>query len=116
MELFEQHCIPYAKGSPALSAEECAALLTQAPDWEINAENSAISRLFHFKNYYQTIAFVNAVAWICHQQDHHPDMTVSYNRCHITFSTHTVAGLSRNDFICATRIDRILGNRALTNT
>lgn len=53
------------------------------------------------------MAFVNAVAWIAHQQDHHPDMEVHFNRCVVHFSTHAVGGLSRNDFICAARIDAL---------
>ncbi|HEY9150705.1 MAG TPA: 4a-hydroxytetrahydrobiopterin dehydratase, partial [Gammaproteobacteria bacterium] len=60
-----------------------------------------------FKNYYQTIAFVNALAWIANQEDHHPDLEVSYNRCTVHFSTHSIGGLSLNDFICAARLDAL---------
>jgi 4a-hydroxytetrahydrobiopterin dehydratase len=63
---------------------------------------------FAFTNFHDTMAFVNAVAWIAHQQDHHPDMAVSYNRCTVRWSTHSVGGLSLNDFICAARVDQLL--------
>ena len=53
------------------------------------------------------MAFVNAVAWVAHQQDHHPDLEVGYNRCKIVYTTHAVGGLSLNDFICAAHIDAL---------
>ena len=67
-----------------------------------------IQKRFEFKNFYETIAFVNAVAFIANQQDHHPDMEVGYNKLLIKFSSHSVGGLSINDFICAARIDRLM--------
>ncbi len=67
-----------------------------------------IYRLFKFKNYYETIAFVNAVAWIANQEDHHPDMDVSYNRCLVRYTTHAIGGLSENDFICAAKINALI--------
>jgi 4a-hydroxytetrahydrobiopterin dehydratase len=77
-------------------------------DWTLADDSKAISRTFRFKNYYQTLAFVNALAWIAHNEDHHPDLEVGYNRCMVRFSTHTVGGLSENDFICAARVDGLL--------
>ena len=68
-------------------------------------DNKTITHRYSFNNYYQTIAFVNVVAQIAHQQDHHPDLTVSYNRCIVSYSTHSVGGLSINDFICAAKIN-----------
>jgi 4a-hydroxytetrahydrobiopterin dehydratase len=76
-------------------------------DWSVDLDSGRISRELRFADYYQTMAFVNAVAWIAHQQDHHPDMEVHFNRCVVHFSTHAVGGLSRNDFICAARIDAL---------
>ena len=67
-----------------------------------------ISKSFSFKNYYETMAFVNAVAWVANQQDHHPDMEVGYNKCTVRYSTHSVGGLSENDFISAARIDALM--------
>jgi 4a-hydroxytetrahydrobiopterin dehydratase len=68
----------------------------------------AIRREFRFKNFYETMAFVNAVAWISHREDHHPDLELGYNRCVVHYSTHAISGLSENDFICAARVDALL--------
>lgn len=88
---------------------EAAKLLARAidPDWAVSADFREMQRSFRFKDYYQTIAFVNALAWIAHQQDHHPDLEIGYNRCLVRYSTHSVGGLSENDFICAARIDAL---------
>jgi len=89
--------------------EQAGRLLEQLhADWTLASDNQSISRTFRFKNYYQTLAFVNALAWIAHGEDHHPDLEVGYNRCLVRYSTHTVGGLSENDFICAARIDALL--------
>lgn len=108
INLLQQHCVPQAKGSPALPSDEIARLQSSVPNWQVMDINQAIEREFKFKNYYETLAFVNAVAWIAHQQDHHPDMTVSYNRARVRYHTHSVAGLSLNDFICAAMIDTLI--------
>lgn len=77
-------------------------------DWALDTIGNEISRTCRFGNYYQTIAFVNALAWVAHAEDHHPDLEVGYNRCRIRYSTHAIGGLSENDFICAARIDALL--------
>jgi 4a-hydroxytetrahydrobiopterin dehydratase len=105
--LREQQCQPIAKGSPHLSEEQLHEFMKEIPRWSLTSSHAAIHREFHFKNYYETMAFVNAVAWVAHQQDHHPDLEVSYSRCKIIYTTHTVAGLSMNDFICAAHIDAL---------
>jgi 4a-hydroxytetrahydrobiopterin dehydratase len=66
-----------------------------------------IARTFKFENYHQTMAFVNGTAWISHRQDHHPDLEVGYNKCKVRYSTHSVGGLSENDFICAAKIEAL---------
>lgn len=81
-------------------------LLSQLDGWSI--EEGKLSKTFGFKGYYGTIAFVNLVAWIVQRQNHHPDLKVSYNKCRVEFATHSVGGLSDNDFICAARIDAAL--------
>ena len=81
-------------------------------DWELQQQPSGLKRSVRFKNYYQTMAFVNAVAWIAHQEDHHPELKVSYNRCVIHYSTHSTGGISENDFICAAKIDAFLAPNA----
>jgi len=74
--------------------------------WE--RKGGEIAKQFSFKNYYETMAFVNATAWISHRQDHHPDLEVGYNKVRVLYSTHSVGGLSENDFICAAKIDALL--------
>ncbi len=109
--LSERHCRPLDSSHPPLSAQQANELLAQLDDdWLICQDNRQLTRVCSFKNYYQTMAFVNAVAWIAHQQDHHPDLVVSYNKCVIHFSTHSIGGLSDNDFICAARIDLLCNN------
>lgn len=100
-------CIP----SPALlSDSEINNFLTKLENWDINSSQDSIYREFQFNNYYNTIAFVNAIAWIVHREDHHPDIKISYNKCHITYNTHSVSGLSKNDFICAAKINIIIAS------
>ena len=107
-DLLQQHCQPLEKGTPPLDAAAVADLLPQLhDDWHADVEQGALVREFRFSNYYQTIAFVNALAWIAHQEDHHPDLEVGYNRCRVRYSTHSIGGLSLNDFICAARLDTL---------
>lgn len=88
--------------SPAVIADH----LAQVSGWQ--SVDGAIEKTFSFKNYHETIAFVNALAWISHAEDHHPDLAVSYSRCVVRFSTHSVAGVSINDFICAAKADALV--------
>ena len=108
--LVQKSCRPLEKGSPPLSSDEINRFLKELhQDWtEIDANPPELQRSFKFKNYYETIAFVNALAWIAHQDDHHPDIEVSYNRCVVHYSTHSIGGISENDFICAAKIDALL--------
>jgi 4a-hydroxytetrahydrobiopterin dehydratase len=90
-----------------LSPEQIAQRLgTLADDWEY-AEDK-IGKTFRFNDYYQTMAFVNATAWVSHREDHHPDLKVGYNQCRVSYHTHDINGLSENDFICAAKIDALL--------
>lgn len=108
-DLVSQHCKACEGGVAPLDAAETARLLAKlATDWSVDASGKVISRDYQFKNYYQTIAFVNAVAWIANQEDHHPDLEVSYKVCKVLYSTHAIGGLSENDFICAAKIDALL--------
>ncbi len=79
--------------------------MAKVPGWR--QADGAIRRSYRFADFHQTMAFVNAVAWIAHTEDHHPDLTVAYNRCELAWSTHSVGGLSINDFICAARVDAL---------
>jgi 4a-hydroxytetrahydrobiopterin dehydratase len=106
MDLARRHCQP-RDGGRALDAAEVATLLAQVPGWSADAVAGYIEREFRFRDYYETIAFVNSVAGIVHREDHHPDLEVGYNRCRVRFSTHSVKGLSENDFICAARLNAL---------
>ncbi len=101
-------CLPCEGGVAPLSTETVESLLEQLhPDWQVTDDGLHIVRVFTFANYYETIAFVNAMAWVAHQEDHHPDLQVGYNRCTVNYSTHAIGGLSENDFICAAKIDEL---------
>jgi len=101
-----RHCRPCEGGTPPLGEAEIAALLQRLVGWEY--AGGAIAKEFRFKNWGQTMAFVNAVAWIAHRENHHPDLEVSYNRCRVSYTTHAIGGLSENDFICAAQVDALL--------
>ena len=107
MELTSQQCTSISDSAVSvLDHEEITTLLQQLNTaWTLETKDQTISRDFSFKNYYQTMAFVNVVAQIAHQQDHHPDLLVSYNHCTITYCTHSVNGISIKDLICAAKIN-----------
>ncbi|MEM9532512.1 MAG: 4a-hydroxytetrahydrobiopterin dehydratase [Pseudomonadota bacterium] len=105
-QLFDKSCTPCEGGVAPLTPSQCAELLPQIPGWNL-VEEKVLEREFGFDNYWQTMAFVNAVAWVAHREDHHPDLTVSYSSCRIHYTTHAIGGLSENDFICAAKINRL---------
>jgi 4a-hydroxytetrahydrobiopterin dehydratase len=95
--------------SSALDAEAVQAGLAELPDWR--ADDGAIVRTYGFPDYYETIAFVNALAFMVHREDHHPDLHVGYSRCTVRFSTHSASGVTENDLICAAKADAIFEQR-----
>lgn len=94
----------------ALTATEIVANLAQLEGWGLSGDGAdlAIEKTYHFADYYETIAFVNALAFIAHAQHHHPDLSVHYKRCVVRLSTHDMGGISGLDFDCATRLDALL--------
>jgi len=104
-DLRRRKCRPCAPGTLPLPPEKTRALLSALPRWTI--EDGRITRTFPFADYHRTMAFVNASAWISHAEDHHPDLLVEYNRCKVSYATHSVGGLSENDFICAAKLDAL---------
>ena len=104
-ELSKTKCAPCVAGAPPLTDAEAARLLTRLSGWA--REGKAIVKSYRFSSYYETLAFVNATAWISHREDHHPDLAVSYNHCRVSYTTHAVGGLSYNDFICAAKMDAL---------
>lgn len=105
--LARAHCLPRKGNEHRLGEARLAELLPQVPGWDLVEDGAALSRTFRFPDYYRTLAFVNALAWIAHREDHHPDLGVHYDRVVVRFSTHDVGGLSENDFICAARASEI---------
>jgi 4a-hydroxytetrahydrobiopterin dehydratase len=103
-----KRCRPNA---PALPPVEIDDRLPDVPQWRV--VDGHLQRTFSFRNFHETMAFVNAVAWISHQQDHHPDLAVGYARCTVSYQTHSAGGaLTENDFICAAQVDALLAGQA----
>ena len=104
-DLANRRCKPWEGGIPPLSQPEADNLMKQLVGWQ--RFDHLIGKTYHFKDYYQTIAFVNAIAWMAHREDHHPELTVTCNICHVEYTTHAIHGLSENDFICAAKVDTL---------
>ena len=106
--LRDRKCQACAPGTPPLDAAEAVKLLRTLQDgWRIADDGKSLRRAYGFKDFYRTMAFVNAVAWVANVEDHHPDMEVGYNYCRLVFATHSIGGLSENDFICAAKLDAL---------
>ena len=106
--LSQKHCKPCEGGVPALTRAQADAQLTAlAAGWQIASDAKRLSREFRFVDFYRTMSFVNALAHVAHLEDHHPDLEVGYNYCRVGYSTHSIGGLSDNDFICAAKLDQI---------
>lgn len=106
--LFEGKCKPCSSGEGLVKPEDVAEALKELEGWSLGDDEKCIVREVTFKNFYRTMAFVNAVAWIANTRDHHPDLEVSYGTCKVTFTTHKAGGLTQNDFICAAAVNRLL--------
>ena len=103
--LVQRHCRPLGPES-ALDASTVEGLLRQLPGWRV--EGGFLDRIYTFADHWETMAFVNATAWVTHREDHHPELAIGYDRCHVRFTTHSAGGLSENDFICAAKFDALL--------
>lgn len=106
--LVEKHCAPCEGGVPAMNKVTIDQHLAQVAEWQLSQDGKEIQREFKFKNFYHTMAFVNAIAWIANQENHHPDLEVGFNRCLVRFTTHAIDGLSINDFICAAKVNTLI--------
>jgi 4a-hydroxytetrahydrobiopterin dehydratase len=108
-DLTAKSCVPCEGGMQPMTAAEAGKLLGRLhADWSLDDDATEIRRDFRFKGFYRTMAFVNAVAWIANKEDHHPDLEVGWGHCLVRFSTHSIKGLSENDFICAAKVDALL--------
>jgi len=94
----------------ALKPTEVVSQLSRLEGWALRGDGEAVAieKTYTFANYHETISFVNALAFIANAQDHHPDLSVHYNRCVVRFNTHDVNGLSPSDFECAALVDDLL--------
>ncbi len=104
-ELARKKCKPCEGGVAPLTDEQVRPMLKGLAGWA--RDGKMITKSYKFKNYFETMAFVNAAAWISHREDHHPDMMVGYNECRVSYVTHAIDGLSENDFICAAKLDAL---------
>ena len=106
-ELHTIRCVGCEGGVPPLTDDEVSKYSKQVKQWQISPDKKSINKRYTFKGFYKTMAFVNAIAWIANQEGHHPDMEVGFNYCNVKFTTHAIDGLTKNDFICAAKIDRL---------
>jgi 4a-hydroxytetrahydrobiopterin dehydratase len=103
--LAQKKCKPCEGGVKPFTAEQANKLLKDLKGWAL--EGGKLVKTYPFQNYHETMAFVNALAWISHREDHHPDLGVHYNKCRVEYSTHAIGGLSENDFICAAKCEAL---------
>ncbi len=107
-DLADKKCAPCEGGVPPLTRAEADALrVSLDPGWTVADDGRSLRRSFQFKDFYRTMSFVNAVAHVANAEDHHPDLQIGYGYCRMTFTTHSIGGLSQNDFICAAKVDRL---------
>ncbi len=107
-ELTGKRCVPCEGGVAAMSPEQASSQMASlARDWQLANDAQSLTREFRFRDFYRTMSFVNALAHVANIEDHHPDLEVGYNYCRVRYSTHSVGGLSENDFICAAKLDQL---------
>lgn len=104
--LTAKKCKPCEGGTKPFDTTDIGSYLAMLQGWTLI--NGEIVKTYNFKNYYETMAFVNAAAWVSHREDHHPEMEVGYKTCKVRYMTHSIKGLSENDFICAAKLDALL--------
>ncbi len=107
IDLSKSRCVSCEGLTHPLSENQVENLMPQVKYWKVQKNTTQIYKEYKFKDFYQTMAFVNAISWIANQENHHPDLEVGYNYCNITLMTHAINGLSQNDFICAAKIDNL---------
>lgn len=107
--LANKRCKPCEGNVTPLEPRRARELLAEVAGWRIDAEGSGINREFQFRDFHETMAFINALAWVSNQQGHHPDFEAGWGYCRVRFTTHAIGGLSENDFICASRINALRG-------
>jgi len=104
----DSSCLHCQQAITALTVDERDAQLKKLPHWHYDPIKQEIVRQYHFNNYYDTLAFVNAVAWLAHRSDHHPTLIVRYKDCEVRLSTHEVSNISIRDIHSAKQIDDLI--------
>ena len=102
----EKKCRSCEGRVPPLSESQVREFITSLPGWVF--EGGYIKKMFEFKNFYETMAFANGVGWIADTENHHPDLELSYKKCAVKFKTHSINGISENDFIAASKVERLV--------
>jgi 4a-hydroxytetrahydrobiopterin dehydratase len=110
-ELRRDRCKPLKGASHRLEGDALQTALKAVPDWSLRDEGAAIGRDFKFKGFLEALSFANALGWLAERENHHPDVELGWGYCRVRFSTHDVGGLSRNDFICAAKVDELVAGR-----
>ena len=108
MNLTSRKCVPCEGGTPPFTQEKVEEYLQEVSGWELK-ESKLIFKTFRFKSFREAIDFVNQVASIAEQEQHHPDIHIRYKKVTLEFTTHAIKGLSENDFIMASKIDVMYG-------
>lgn len=104
--LTDRHCQACEGGVAPLDIAAATEMLHALPEWALGEER--LEKTFVFRNHYEAMAFVNAVAWVSHRENHHPELTVGYKDVRVRYWTHAIDGLSENDFICAAKLEKLL--------
>jgi 4a-hydroxytetrahydrobiopterin dehydratase len=106
-DLANERCLPCEGIGSTLTLQDTNKLLVQLNNWQLTADGKQIYKDYPFKGFYKTMAFVNAIAWVANQENHHPDLEVGFDHCLVRFTTHALNGLTQNDFICAAKVDAL---------
>lgn len=100
-----KRCLPCEGGVSALTPDAARQMLDRLKGWSL--VNGVLEKTYAFRNHHEAMAFVNALAWISHREDHHPEVVLGYKDCQVRYWTHALGGLSENDFICAAKVDAL---------
>ena len=109
MDLIAKKCVACEGGVAPLNRVEAEVLLKQVPGWALSDDATAMMRTYSFKNFAQALAWVNKVGAVAESEGHHPDIELGWGRVKITLTTHAIKGLSENDFICAAKVNELMG-------
>ena len=110
-ELARMHCEACQRGAPTVPEEERPALMSQIPDWQVVSVDGEdrLERVFKFSDFVSALAFTNRVGEAAEEEGHHPALLTEWGRVTVTWWTHKIGGLHRNDFVMAARTDALDG-------